>query len=198
MTDDLATIALCIGHSRRRADGTPEGGAITHDGAISEWAWNRELAREIATVLHDRHGLHAVIINDYGRREYDAAMAWLARHLRDLGGIRLAVELHFNSHEPAANGHEWLHWHSSTKGRLAATELHLAMSRHFPGLRARGVKPRASGDLGALFLRLTHCPAVIAEPFFGSNAQDWRALSGRAAALAAALAEGIAAGHARL
>jgi hypothetical protein len=27
---------------------------------------------------------------------------------------------------------------------------------------------------GAQFLRLTHCPAAITEPIFGSNETDWR------------------------
>jgi len=192
---DPATVALCVGHSRRQDSGQPEGGAVTHDGKVNEWTYNIALARLIATELHDEHDIDAFIINDYGQRSYGQAMTWLAGELLELGNIKLAVELHFNAAEPAANGHEWLHWHSSKKGKLLATQLHLAMCRNVPGIKARGVKPRGSDDRGAEFLRRTHCPAVICEPFFGSHSNDWRLASTHQSAIAKAIAAGIAAAH---
>lgn len=192
---DPATVALCVGHSRRQASGCPEGGAVTHDGQVNEWTYNHKLAQLIATELHDEHGIHAYILNDYGERPYSAAIAWLAAELRALGNIRLAVELHFNAATPAATGHEWLYWHSSHKGKLLATHLHLAMCRNVPGIKARGVKPRTSSDRGSEFLRRTHCPAVIAEPFFGSHPNDWRIARAHQSIIAKAIAAGIAASH---
>jgi N-acetylmuramoyl-L-alanine amidase len=70
------------------------------------------------------------------------------------------------------------------------------MIRHFPGIRARGVKTPIDGR-GDAFLKLTHCPAVIAEPFFGSNAHDWATIQSRADSLVSALADGIASYHRR-
>lgn len=194
--NDPATVALCVGHSRRLESGHAEGGAWTHDGKVSEWKFNQYIARYVAADLQDRHGIAAFVVDDYGPRTYGEAMAWLARELRGLGNIRLAVELHFNAASPSANGHEWLHWPGSIHGRLLATELHLSMMRKFPGIRARGVKPRGEGD-GSGFLRRTHCPAVIAEPFFGSNAHDWATVSAHASKLILALSDGIAAYHKR-
>jgi hypothetical protein len=193
---DPATVALCVGHSRRLPTGHPEGGAWTHDGRMNEWQWNQFLAREVACELHDRHGLASFIVNDYGPRSYGAAMQWLGRELRGLGNIRLAVELHFNSAAPTATGHEWIHWPGSVHAKLLATELHLAMVRHFPGLRSRGVKTTIAGR-GDGFLKATHCPAVIAEPFFGSNRHDWDLVSSRTDSLTTALCAGIAAAHQR-
>jgi N-acetylmuramoyl-L-alanine amidase len=191
-------IALCVGHSRRLPHGPPEGGAITCDAKTSEWQWNSALARLIAAELHDAHGIAAEIVNDYGLRTYGAAMRWLGGHLRGVPGLRLAVELHFNSDaSPSANGHEWLYWPGSIKGRLAATELHLAMCRDFPGIRPRGVKVPPDGR-GTAFLRETPCPAVIAEPFFGSNPRDWAAVRARPEKLAATLAAGLAAARRRM
>ena len=192
---DPATVALCVGHSRRMPAGNTEGGAVTHDGTTTEWQYNTILARMIAAELYDTHGIQAFLINDYGPRSYGEAMAWLARELRDLGNIRLAVELHFNAATPEAHGHEWLHWHSSKAGKLLATQLHLAMMRNVPGIKARGVKPKTSSDRGAEFLRRTHCPAVICEPFFGSHPNDWRIGRQHQAAIARAIAAGIAASH---
>lgn len=189
-------IAVCVGHSRRVGAGRAEGGAWTHDGKVSEWQWNDALARAVVADLHDRHGLDACLVNDYGCRSYGEAMRWLAGELR-ADGVGLAVELHFNSASETANGHEWLHHAGSVKGRLAATELHLAMCRAFPGIRARGVKTPISGR-GEAFLSLTHCPAVIAEPFFGSNKHDWATMYRQPEKLATALAAGLAAALRRM
>jgi hypothetical protein len=194
--NDPATVALCVGHSRRLPSGHPEGGAWTHDGKFSEWKWNQFIARMVATDLQERHDISAFIVDEYGPQSYAAAMHWLGRQLKSLGNIRLAVELHFNSAGPTANGHEWLHFPGSRQGKLLATELHLAMIRKFPGIRARGVKTPIEGR-GDAFLRRTHCPAVIAEGFFGSNAHDWATISAFPERYAAALAAGIAAYHKR-
>lgn len=59
------------------------------------------------------------------------------------------------------------------------------------GIPARGTKPRTSADRGGEFLRLTHCPAVICEPFFGDNAADWRVAVDRKGDMADAIAQGI-------
>jgi hypothetical protein len=193
---DPATVALCVGHSRRLASGHAEGGAWTHDGKFSEWKWNQFIARMVAADLHDRHGIASFLIDDYGARTYGAAMKWLGAQIAGLGNIKLAVELHFNSASATANGHEWLHWPGSVHGRLLATEMHLAMMRKFPGIRARGVKTPMEGR-GDAFLKLTHCPAVLAEPFFGSHRHDWETVCARPDSLAAALADGIAAYHNR-
>lgn len=187
-----ATIALCVGHSRligpRR-----EGGAESVAG-ISEWRYNSDLARLIATELEDMHQLLPVIVDLYEGNGYSSAQRWLAAHLRSLGNIRLAVELHFNSSDsPAATGHEWLYWHNSKHSLAAAVELSRAMHRAFPELPARGCKPRDGGARGAEFLRLTPCAAVIAEPFFGSCPGDWKLATAQKLKLAGAMAAGIAA-----
>lgn len=39
--------------------------------------------------------------------------------------------------------------------------------------------------------RLTHCPAVICEPFFGTNHGDWLTAKAKQARIAKAMAEGI-------
>ena len=191
-----ATIALCVGHSRSRPDGRPEGGAISTTG-VSEWQYNIRLARRIAIELHECHGLDAVIVDDYQGSSYGSAMRWLAGHLRSLGNIRLAVELHFNaSDNPAAGGHEWFYWHRSPRGRALAESLHYHMSMDFPPLPARGAKPMESGR-GSEFLRLTHCPAVICEPYFGTNPHDWKIASSYQDGIARTISDAIAAAHSK-
>jgi N-acetylmuramoyl-L-alanine amidase len=55
----------------------------------------------------------------------------------------------------------------------------------------RGIKAKVSGERGGEFLKLTHCPAVIAEPFFGDNPQEWQVASSSVSAMAEAMATGI-------
>jgi N-acetylmuramoyl-L-alanine amidase len=181
-------VAICIGHSRK-INGHPEGGAVTHDGATNEWNWNKALADEIAAWLH-KHRVRSVIIDEYEGSSYGSAQRWLASHLRGLD-VTLALELHFNSSDNAeAHGAEWLHWHSSTKGKRLADSLRDEMA--LTGLmHTRGTKPRGLADRGAEFLRGTHCPAVICEPFFGSSFRDWPKADREKSRLAIAMAEGV-------
>ena len=183
------TIAICVGHSRP-VNGRPEGGAVSI-GQITEWEYNSTLARLIAADL-ERYRIKSVIVDHYkGGGGYGTAMRWLAAHLEDLG-VDAAIELHFNSGPAAARGHEWLHWHSSGTGKALADNLDTEMRLQLPPsiLPARGLKPRGTGR-GAEFLRLTHCPAVIAEPFFGSNHQDWNLATHYQGKIALGIANGI-------
>jgi N-acetylmuramoyl-L-alanine amidase len=102
-----------------------------------------------------------------------------------------AIELHFNSGPPTARGHEWLYWHSSSKARSLAEGLRAEFEADFPELPARGAKARSPADRGAAFLRLVPCPAVIAEPFFGSNADDWTWAAAHRPQMALAMARAL-------
>lgn len=93
-------------------------------------------------------------------------------------GFDLALELHFNaSDNKNANGTEVLCHHASVDGREYAqlfaenisndmgTNLRLADN-------GKGVVYRNRNQRGWHFLNLTPCPALILEPFFGSNVED--------------------------
>ena len=182
-------IAICVGHSRL-VNGRAEGGAVSI-GNVSEWAYNFDLANLIAASLDDL-GIDSVIVAEYAGQGYGAAQRWLAGCLRTMQATA-AIELHFNSaDDPAANGHEWLHWHSSAGGKRLAEALNRNMTADIPGIRARGLKPKAPGDRGAEFLRGTHCPAVIVETGFGSSPHDWKILTQQKPAIAHSIAGGIA------
>ena len=186
----MKPIALCIGHSRQ-VKGQPEGGAYSVDGVNEHQYWSTVapmIEGELAAA-----GVPSVIVDHYQGTGYGSAMRWLAGRLRELDAAA-AIELHFNSASPRATGHEWLYWHSSRLGRLLALSLDESFSDEFvAGMHARGAKPRTAGHRGAEFLRLTHCPAVIAEPFFASNATDWRIAVEHRERVAEAIAAGIAA-----
>lgn len=158
-------IAVCVGHSRPGDEG-----AVSTAG-VSEHAWNSRIAGMLAFTLQGR-GHDCMVVAAYEGASYGAAMKWLGQKL-SVAGAEVAIELHFNaSDNPAATGHEWLHWGGSNNGRILAKFLKARMELSYPRLASRGIKGLGPRDRGAEFVRYTPCPAVICEPFFGSNEND--------------------------
>ena len=158
-------IGLCVGHSRRG-----DKGAVSA-GGVSEWEYNRTVANMTKGHLADA-GIESVVYAVYPRSSYSAAIRWLAAELRK-DGIGAVLELHFNSAHPAAEGFEYLHWRTSPNGKALASAVHQAHKTAMPHQKDRGVKGKGPRDRGSYFLRKTHCPAIITEPFFGSNPFEW-------------------------
>lgn len=181
----MHTVAICVGHSRKGDEG-----AVSVDGT-TEWDYNYRVAMTLADTLRELGCFEPIAYVVYPRKSYGAAIRWLADRLRS-DGAEIAVELHFNAASPSAHGYEYLHWRHSRKGRLLAQSLLDAQSSEYPSSHNRGLKPKDRGDRGATFLRLTHCPAVICEPFFGSNETEWRLHADEQGRLAMCYADGIA------
>jgi N-acetylmuramoyl-L-alanine amidase len=157
---------------------------------VSEHDFNVPLARLIAEAL-DEHGYAATVIDRYEGKSYGSAMTWLAAKIREIKAA-MAIELHFNASDVrAASGHEWLYMTGSAGGREIARCLDRKMRGTFPQLQARGAKALGPSDRGGQFLLKTHCPAVIAEPFFGTNREDWEMVAEHPAALAGTVAGAI-------
>jgi N-acetylmuramoyl-L-alanine amidase len=181
-------VAICTGHSRI-VKGRIEGGAVSISGE-TEWSYNRQLGEMIADEL-GKSAIDTVEISRYNGTSYGSAQRWLAKTLKDCNAT-IAVELHFNcSDDPKANGHEWLYWSSSKNGKSLADNLNAEMCLIVNDIKSRGIKPRFNGDRGAEFLSGTHCPAVICEIGFGSNAKDWGVMISDKPAIARAIANGI-------
>jgi N-acetylmuramoyl-L-alanine amidase len=98
-------------------------------------------------------------------------MGWLAAIVKD---VDLALELHFNSADsPDAHGHEFLYCEGSSRGHAFAVTLEAAFADHYPWSRNRGAKPISKHENGHGFLCGIKPVAVICEPFFGSNPDEW-------------------------
>lgn len=182
-TETNPFIAICVGHSRSGDDG-----ATSADGT-SEWTFNADLAKRISGHL-SMHGLKSFIVDKYEGYGYGEATRWVAAHVEQRHAS-CAVELHFNASNGGANGHEWLYWGNSSRSKALAEWLCQEFRVEFPLQKERGVKGKASGDRGAEFLRRTHCPAVICEPFFGDNPSEWEFATANRDKIAAAIAHGI-------
>lgn len=177
-------VAVCVGHSR-----LGDKGAVNVDN-VTEWSFNQPLAKRVCELVKEA-GHDCVVVSLYNGSSYSTAMNWLARHLKELK-VDAAVELHFNSSDDnKANGYEFLHWFCSPNGLKLADELAYSFAKAFPKHKNRGLKPICSADRGGVFLRKTHCPSVICEPFFGSNAKENEFFFSHREELAKAYASGI-------
>jgi N-acetylmuramoyl-L-alanine amidase len=167
-------VAICIGHSRKVL-GKTEGGAVSVDGT-TEHEWNSEVAGYLEEELN-KVGIKTAIFDVYAGSSYSAAMDDVARKVRSFGAD-VAIELHFNaSSSPHSKGYEFLAWHKSNGGKRLATIMLSEFGREFPAMSARGVKECNDDSRGASFLKKTHCVAVLTEPFFGTNPNEWKVFS---------------------
>lgn len=185
---EMPLVAILVGHSRL-VNGKPEGGAVSV-GGVSEHAYNVDMAHRMQKTLGSM-GVRSIILTWYEGHSYSSAVRWLSSEVQKMKA-RCAVELHFNAAGPQAHGHEWLYWHESDDSMKLAYAVNVEFVREFPELRQRGIKPVRSKDRGALMLQKMPCPTVIAEPFFGSNHDEWQAATTRKDDMATAMCRGIA------
>ena len=177
-------IAVCVGHSRQG----DRSGAVNTAG-VSEHTYNSKVGSILVRILNER-GYTAVLLDKYPRTGYTAATRWVGDECARLKAD-LAVELHFNSAGPFAEGHEWLYWHKSTLGRKCAQAFMDTFAAAFPQAKSRGVVAINHGDRGDGFLYRPPCPAVICEPFFGSSKAETKLYGDKQLAVAQAYAEAI-------
>lgn len=168
-------IALVVGHNARSQ------GAVRATDGRTEFDWCGDLA---AAILARMPGRYRVFRRPAGkaytaeiRETYAAVDAW---------GAAASIELHFNAAaDPRATGTETLT--SGTPGSLRlAGVIHPAMVGALP-LKDRGLVVRRKGERGGESLWSGRAPAVLLEPYFGSNRADCAAADRNFAALSRAI-----------
>jgi N-acetylmuramoyl-L-alanine amidase len=180
-------IALVIGHDPK------EHGAVgtcrASDGKeikVSEYAYNVVVGSKVRALLAADQDLR---VHDV-RRHLRGGYMGMVKFVNGLK-VDFALELHFNAAEnPQAHGCEMLFWHRSEKSRAFAGVLQEAVTGAMQA-HDRGIKPIIQGGRGAPFLNRTAMPAVIAEPFFGSNFSEMQKAMDNVDRLAAAYAAGL-------
>lgn len=161
-----ALIGICVGHSR-----LGDKGAQSASGT-QEWHYNKKIA-ELLRLELKRRNINSIVFSSYQGGGYGSAMAWIATQL-NIFNVDFAVELHFNASDNAqANGYEFLYWNTSKRGKKICELFQQVFNKRFPKNTDRGIKGLTLSSRGALFTRLTSMPAVILEPFFGSNVAEW-------------------------
>lgn len=153
-------IAIVIGHNSKA-----QGATRVLDGR-TEFDWNGELAEMIQS--HDPDNIRVF------RRErgggYSAEIDRVYAQV-DEWGADASIELHFNgSVNPQANGGETLS--SGSSGSMAlAKQVRERVSKAL-GNTDRGVKKLGRKDRGGRSLWQGKAPAILIEPYFGSNAAE--------------------------
>lgn len=179
-------VALVVGHE----PGAPGADGMFMDGVhrieCNEYAYNVGLAGMVKQALAGNDMVEIVDVRRHLVGGYSKLPAWINARQFDV-----AIELHYNSAaSSSAGGTEMLYWHTSVRSKLFAA---IIQGRVLGALKLkdRGTKAITAKDRGAPFLRGTACPAVICEPFFGSNADEMRIAWHGTDKLAAAYVLGI-------
>lgn len=180
-------LAIVVGHNEVSQ------GAVRSDNGESEFLYNSRLATLMRRVAHE----HNLQIGVFFRRPGGGYSREIARVYKEVDdwGADASIELHFNSAgDPRASGTET--FSSGSSGSLElAQEVQMEMVEEL-GLRDRGIKIRNSRTKGRGYQSLVagRAPAILIEPFFGSNGRGTAVSDERheQEALAEAIIEGAA------
>lgn len=153
-------LAIVVGHNSVKQ------GAVRKDTGETEFQFNTRLASRI----RDRAESAGLDVKVFFRQDglgYRAELQKVYSEV-DAWGADGSIELHFNSfHKDSATGTETLSSGTPLSMRLA-TEVQSAMV-HELGLKDRGIITKARDERGGGSLYSGKAPAILIEPFFGSN-----------------------------
>ena len=153
-------IAVVIGHNE-----IAQGATRVTDGR-TEYDWNSELA----SLIWEHDPLNVKVFRRVRGGGYSQEIDRVYKEVDDWGAD-VSIELHFNaSGNPNVSGGETLS--SGTSGSLKLAKLIRSYASEALGLKDRGVKIRRRHERGGRSLWQGKAPAVITEPYFGSNTKD--------------------------
>lgn len=164
-------VCISVGHSPE------EQGAVNQTFALTEYAYNNELAYLISKELH-KLGHEVSLVRRKSLKELPKQI--------NATGADVAVELHCNAFNKLVSGTEMLYHPTSTKGELLADFIQSAILDVLD-LRDRGIVPSER----ELILKKTTMPCVIVESGFIDNDVDCMVLMDKKKELALAIASGI-------
>lgn len=156
----MTKAAIVVGHNARAQ------GAVRVTDGVSEFVWNSDLADMIrdhapsrVKVFYRQAGIGYSAEID---RVYAETDAW---------GADVTIELHFNSVvDRTARGCLTLS-SGTTRSRALAEEVQPRMAAAL-GVPDRGIRNLSRGDRGGRSLWQGRAPAIMVEPWFGSNPED--------------------------
>lgn len=176
MKNQIPICALVIGHSKT------DGGAVSASSQINEYRFNDALAVDIAAQVAPELCRVIVMHREHGYSKLPGEV--------NAVNPNFVIELHANAANGEATGTEVLYWHRSVHGRMYAGILQARLVAAL-GLKDRQVKPTGPDGRGALLLKNTNAPCLIAEPFFIDNDDDLHVALTKRAALVRAYARSI-------
>jgi N-acetylmuramoyl-L-alanine amidase len=162
-------VGLVIGHTTNGLDK----GAFSKFLGLSE---SEYWVRVLAMMPSFHQGMTITCYAHSNNKSYDYYKRQLeTSSIMNRQNFDLVAELHFNSATPSANGVETLYYFSSKKGKIAAEIFSYAVHENYES-KLRGVNGAKAlvnkDDRGARFVMMQKAPAIVFEPFFGSNEDE--------------------------
>lgn len=176
-------LAIIVGHTELR-----QGAFALAPISQHEYPFNREIAHTMEMAAASK----GLAVRTFFRDGVGIQGAYQAATAFNPDGI---IELHFNSASAAARGTETLCSKDNPDSRKLADLIQQSMVGVFnrSGSRDRGVKVLREGDRGFVNVSAApSVPAVLVEPFFGSNTADCQLAFDRSAEYAAGLVDAFA------
>lgn len=154
-------VAIIIGHARDRR------------GADSPWLepeW--DFNTDVANALTSMNGcMYDIYFHDGYGKGYSRMIQNTANKINKKN-YDLVIELHYNSaYNSSANGCSVLYYKGSQKGQKWATRMSEKISKDM-NIINDGAVGLVKGNNGFLAVAYPNPPALILEPFFGSNKSD--------------------------
>lgn len=159
-------IAFVVGHHENG-----KGAKSSHLG-VSEWDFYKEVAYLLTSDVD-------IYFHNPLNRSYTSRIKETANKLNKRN-YKLVIEAHFNAATPAANGVETLYYFESKIGKQYA-QLFSTVVNQWTGIkmRNRGLKALTNkNDRGFASVFYPKAPAILIEPFFGSNKTDCELIEG--------------------
>jgi N-acetylmuramoyl-L-alanine amidase len=157
-------LAIVVGHTSTAPGAYAKAPIDSH-----EFPYNSVIAQKMEE-LADSYDINCTVIFRQKGLSYKQQIQKAYKEV-DTFGSDLSVELHFNSAEnSSAKGTETLSSGTTRSlefARAAQDEVHELVNRS-----DRGVKIRKKSERGGLSLHSGQAPAILVEPFFGSNKKD--------------------------
>jgi len=163
-------------------------GKRSPDGKLLEYAYTRELARQIVKILQYRGYDSELLVPEDDDIPLSERVRRTNAHCQSLGKSNvILISLHLNA---AGDGTKWMNatgWScytckGQTQSDTLANCLYEAAIKNFPGRRIRTDYSDNDPDWEENFYILRHssCPAVLTENFFMDNKSDFEYLQSRA------------------
>jgi N-acetylmuramoyl-L-alanine amidase len=151
-------IALVVGHKSTST------GADNTTRVVSEWEYNAKLAIDVWKRIKVMGVHEACVVH---RRTYST----LPKDINRLNP-KLVISMHCNAFNTQVSGTETLYYHRSASGEDIAREMQKIFVRELK-LPDRGAKALTKEDKGGNVLAKTNAPAILCEPFFIDNDDDF-------------------------
>ena len=154
-------VALVVGHSEKSP------GSVNPTTGFTEFEWNKNMANAVANrIMADYENIEPIIVfRDVPYRQLPEKI-----NMIDPDFI---ISFHCNAFNTKTSGCETLYYYKSSRSAVLA-EIVQKRVNSVLGNKNRGIKGRSTEDRGGYLLRYTNAPAVITEPFFIDNDEEYQ------------------------